>query len=103
MEVMTWCRVMSRPCCHHYCHYREIKASVLRTHVLDIHGCRISIYLSIYLSGSFVEMCVKWRAAADDVFSVVWKMGFCVGEGRWGDTTLGEEEGPFNMATHCEE
>ena len=43
------------------------------THVLDIHGCRISI---IYLSGSIVEMCVKWRAAADDVFSVVWKMGF---------------------------
>ena len=38
--------------------------------------------MSIYLSGSFVEMCVKWRAAADDVFSVVWKMGFCVGEGR---------------------
>ena len=50
------------------------------THVLDIHGCR----MSIYLSGSFVEMCVKWRAAADDVFSVVWKMGFCVGEGRGG-------------------
>ena len=109
MEVMTWCRVMSRPCCHHYCHYREIKASVLRSVIIYNHTCfRYSglqdiYYLSIrQFCGDVCEMASGSRWC----FLSGLENGIPCGGGRGeGDTTpagRGDQD-HLNMATHCEE